>query len=54
MNQNIKNLAKNNAFIAFIYLDATLLSDQIIEQVYLKMMWNQFNNLEINIKFFNS
>jgi hypothetical protein len=25
-NQNIKNLAKNNAFIAFIYLDATLLS----------------------------
>jgi hypothetical protein len=24
-NQNIQNLAKNNAFIAFIYLDATLI-----------------------------
>ena len=24
-NQNIKNLANNNAFIAFIYLDAALL-----------------------------
>jgi hypothetical protein len=25
-NQNIKDLAKNNAFIAVLYLDATLLS----------------------------